>query len=307
MSGFSLQACITNVAVTLPDHQLPLFHPHQNLMKTQLPVVPILCFAFALAGCGKSSPGTSSQSPDSASSPASQDAATTTAPPQDTAPATSTQQTATDTSLPQGTSAAPPAPTVRHFAPDGTFYVLQRLSVTTDDGILGVPAGAKVSLVEDKGTSKLVTDGKNKFEVDPSQVTNDLDVIEQMKISSLQGQPVAAVAPPSPQSLTPAAPAAPAAPRAALSQGDIERRNQVQTQLVALNQQRTSIDDQIANLKRQVATQEAIDARGQRGSIGATNIYATDKQIAQLEIDLRQVKRAISEFRKQNQADLAPE
>src|ERR1700677_2830230 len=72
----------------------------------------------------------------------------------------------------------PPAPAVpeKHIAPKGTYYLLQAVSITTDSGITGISIGTKVTVVNDKAKTWRVTDGQNKFDVDPSHLTNDLDV-----------------------------------------------------------------------------------------------------------------------------------
>ena len=75
-------------------------------------------------------------------------------------------------------SAAPstPAPFLdSRFAPPGTYFLLERVSITTDSGVSGDPPGTRVTLVK-AGPPTIVTDGQNQFEVAPYQVTNDLDV-----------------------------------------------------------------------------------------------------------------------------------
>jgi len=66
-----------------------------------------------------------------------------------------------------------------NLAPDGTYFLLQRISITTDSGITGDAPGTKVTLVA-AGPPMQVTDGQNEFEVQPSQVTNDLDVAQRV-------------------------------------------------------------------------------------------------------------------------------
>jgi hypothetical protein len=69
-----------------------------------------------------------------------------------------------------------PSPAPR-LAPPGVFFATERLSVTTDSGVSGVDAGAKVLLLARLPAHRLkVTDGPNEFEVTLAQVTNDLDV-----------------------------------------------------------------------------------------------------------------------------------
>jgi hypothetical protein len=54
--------------------------------------------------------------------------------------------------------------------------LVQRVTFDTDSGILGLNPGTKVQLVKNLGAKLHVTDGQNQFDVDPAQVTNDLDV-----------------------------------------------------------------------------------------------------------------------------------
>jgi hypothetical protein len=72
----------------------------------------------------------------------------------------------------------PPVPAVpeKHIAPKGPYYLLQAVSITTDSGITGISIGTKVTVVNDKAKTWRVTDGQNKFDVEPSHLTNDLDV-----------------------------------------------------------------------------------------------------------------------------------
>ena len=66
----------------------------------------------------------------------------------------------------------------RNLAPPGTWYVIQRVTVTTDSGITGVAPGTRVTMVS-PGPPMRVTDGQNQFDVQPDQVTNDLDIAAQ--------------------------------------------------------------------------------------------------------------------------------
>jgi len=73
---------------------------------------------------------------------------------------------------------------VKHTAPDGVYYLLERISITTDSGVIADIPGTKVTLEKENGTTLTVTDGSNHFDVSNTQVTNDLDVAA--KYSSAQ-------------------------------------------------------------------------------------------------------------------------
>jgi hypothetical protein len=83
------------------------------------------------------------------------------------------------------TVAQPPAPSTvvestppppKRLAPAGVYYLLERVSITTDGGIAGLPPGTGVKLLSQNGTELKVTDGSHEFTVNQPQVTNDLDV-----------------------------------------------------------------------------------------------------------------------------------
>ena len=76
-------------------------------------------------------------------------------------------------------SAAPAATPPKRLAPQGVFFLRERVSVVTDDAIVGVNAGAKVLMLErlENGNLK-VTDGPDDFDVSPEMLTNDLDLAE---------------------------------------------------------------------------------------------------------------------------------
>jgi len=68
-----------------------------------------------------------------------------------------------------------PAEPEKHLAPEGVYYVLSRISVTTDSGVAGISPGTKVTMIK-PGPPMRVTDGEHEFEATSSQLTNDLDV-----------------------------------------------------------------------------------------------------------------------------------
>ena len=79
---------------------------------------------------------------------------------------------------PEPPKAEPPTPIApaKRLAPEGVFYVVQAFSVTTDDGMRGIRAGSKVTLVKDAGAILRVSDGKQEFDARREFLTNDLDI-----------------------------------------------------------------------------------------------------------------------------------
>ena len=74
-------------------------------------------------------------------------------------------------------SANPSLPSApRRLAPDGVFYLLKNVSVTTDSGVMGFAPGTRVDRVGESDGKLKVKAGDQEFEVDKSSVTNDLDI-----------------------------------------------------------------------------------------------------------------------------------
>lgn len=82
-----------------------------------------------------------------------------------------------------------PAPVVpsRRLAPEGTFFVLQRLSIPTETGITSIAPGTKVTVVR-TGPPLHLSDGKVEFDASPEQVTNDIDLATQVYNANLRQQ-----------------------------------------------------------------------------------------------------------------------
>lgn len=106
---------------------------------------------------------------------------------------------ATPTPIPVATVAPTPA---RNLAPPGTYFLLRRVSFMTDSGVVGDSPGTKVTMIKG-GNPMKVTDGRNEFEVDQTQVTNDIDIATkvfyadqymQAQIMKMTGQEAAAFA-----------------------------------------------------------------------------------------------------------------
>ena len=82
------------------------------------------------------------------------------------------------TPIPVRVAVSTPAPR-KHLAPVGIYFLAERISVTTDFGVTGIAPGTEVKLLK-AGTPMRVTDGREQFDVMPSQVTNDLDIAAQV-------------------------------------------------------------------------------------------------------------------------------
>jgi hypothetical protein len=81
----------------------------------------------------------------------------------------------TPTPLPTPTPKPTPTPIVKHYAPPGTYFVTEDITVRLPAGLLGVIAGTRVQMLADKGETLQVTDGTDSFEVKKSQVTNEIE------------------------------------------------------------------------------------------------------------------------------------
>jgi hypothetical protein len=71
-----------------------------------------------------------------------------------------------------------PAEAEHHLARQGTFFVLQYVSIPAPHGVIGFEPGREVHFVRaDRAKGELVvTDGEYEVEMKPSQLTNDLDI-----------------------------------------------------------------------------------------------------------------------------------
>jgi hypothetical protein len=87
-------------------------------------------------------------------------------------------------------ASAKPTPVMsqRRLAPEGTYFLVQRTSLTTHSGVIGFAPGTKVTLVEQGDSAVTVTDGEYRFAVPPSQLTNDLDLAASVANSDYTAQ-----------------------------------------------------------------------------------------------------------------------
>src|SRR5256885_12199715 len=66
----------------------------------------------------------------------------------------------------------------RRLAPDGTFYLLEHVSIVSNSGVTGFWPGTEVRMVDDKGDTMIVSSGGQSFEVRADKLTNDMDLGE---------------------------------------------------------------------------------------------------------------------------------
>jgi hypothetical protein len=88
--------------------------------------------------------------------------------------------TPTATQTPEPTPIPTPTPITKHLAPEGIYFLVERVSITTDEGIHGVNLGAKVRLVKKVADKFIVNDGVFDFALSQDQITNDLDEARQL-------------------------------------------------------------------------------------------------------------------------------
>ncbi len=120
------------------------------------PTITALSVALLLCGCSKPATSTESTPQETAPTPA-------------LAPLTSTG--------PEKMPPLPrpdPLPPQKVYAPEGTLYTVQRVTITTDDGVFSVAGGTKLKVLRKTGSGYVVHDGRREFPVEAQQVTNEL-------------------------------------------------------------------------------------------------------------------------------------
>jgi hypothetical protein len=108
---------------------------------------------------------------------------------QEYAPTTAAAPTAAQ-QPPTGTAPTSPAPQQLHLAPPGVLYPIEYVSSTTKDGVIAFLPGRPLRVVEDKGETIVVSDGKKRGEVSADKLTNDLDIAALAAQQDAEGQQV---------------------------------------------------------------------------------------------------------------------
>ncbi len=99
----------------------------------------------------------------------------------ETAPATGAQSPPPPIGAP---ALATPGAALRgkHLAPEGTYYMTERVSASTPNGIVAINPADKVTLVKKlPGNRMRVTNGEAAVEINSSQATNDLDLAREIE------------------------------------------------------------------------------------------------------------------------------
>jgi len=65
---------------------------------------------------------------------------------------------------------------------------LKRASLKTESSIIGFAPGTKVTMIEQRGSASIVSDGEHQFETASSQLTNDLDIAARVAKADLEAQ-----------------------------------------------------------------------------------------------------------------------
>jgi hypothetical protein len=74
------------------------------------------------------------------------------------------------------------------LAPEGTYFLLRRVSLKIDSGVVGFAPGTKVTMIQQGDSLSTVTDGKYQFGVVSTQLTNDLNIAEDVAKSDYAAQ-----------------------------------------------------------------------------------------------------------------------
>jgi hypothetical protein len=98
-------------------------------------------------------------------------------------------------STPAKSQPAKPTPAARsvavkepRLAPEGTYFLLRRVSLKIDSGVVGFAPGTKVTMIEQGDPLSTVSDGQYQFGVPSFQLTNDLNIAEDVAKSDYAAQ-----------------------------------------------------------------------------------------------------------------------
>jgi hypothetical protein len=150
-------------------------------MDRRLAIAIIAVFAIAVFGWRVYSSGRKAvEAPASQSKPVQ-------APPSTPKPAQASVSRPKPVQAPPSNSARPPTPRQR-LAPEGTYFFLKRASLKTESSIIGFAPGTKVTMIEQRGATSIVSDGEHQFETASSQLTNDLDIAARVAKADFEAQ-----------------------------------------------------------------------------------------------------------------------
>jgi len=89
---------------------------------------------------------------------------------------------------PSNSVAARPPTSSQRLAPEGTYFFLKRASLKTESSIIGFAPGTKVTMIEQRGPTSIVSDGEHQFETASSSLTNDLDIAARVAKADFEAQ-----------------------------------------------------------------------------------------------------------------------
>jgi len=103
-------------------------------------------------------------------------------------PATAARPTPAKVQVAKPTPARSVATRQPRLAPEGTYFLLRRVSLNIDSGVVGFAPGTKVTMIQQGDPLSTVTDGQYQFGVVSSQLTNDLNIAEDVAKSDYANQ-----------------------------------------------------------------------------------------------------------------------
>ena len=193
------------------------------------------------------------------------------------------------------------------LAPEGVFYLKERVTIMTDSGIRGYAAGTKVTRLEDRGGQLLVSDGGSEFEVSKSKVTNDLSIVANLGRSNRQGakRSQASAQRRSEENVVGAE------TRNRMAEAEaIRQRSVLRTRIQEIEDRKTRIQQQISVLQEKLEQLRAMYRRKhphssrafQRAWRSSPNRHRYEQQLKSLEASFQSLLRAESQTRSQLQS-----